>query len=62
MSFNFHDQGFVPVDSYSRNLDRRVAMDEYPYGYEGEVPPAGYQNTAMVKHYENAKEKKQRDL
>lgn len=62
MSFNFNDQGFVASDSYSRNLDRRVAMDEYPYGYDGEVPPAGYQNEAMVKHYENAKEKPQRPV
>lgn len=44
MSFNFQDQGFSPTDSYSRILDRRVAMDEYPYGYEGEVPPAGHAN------------------
>jgi hypothetical protein len=44
MSFNFLDQGFDPSDSYSRKLDRRVAMDEYPYGYEGEVPPAGHKN------------------
>ena len=62
MSFNNHDQGFIPADSYSRQLDRRVAMDEHPYGYEGEVPPAGYQNKEMTHHYENAKEKKQRDL
>ena len=44
MSFNIQDQGFMPEDSYSRKLDRRVAMDEYPYGYEGEVPPAGHKN------------------
>lgn len=62
MSFNFHDQGFIPSDSYSRNLDRRVAMDEHPYGYEGEVPPAGYQNKEMVHHYQNSVEKKQKDL
>lgn len=62
MSFNYHDQGFIPGDSYSRNLDRRVAMDEHPYGYEGEVPPAGYQNTEMVRHYQNPVEKRQKDL
>lgn len=44
MSFNKQDQGFDPCDSYSRLLDRRVAMDEYPYGYEGEVPPQGHPN------------------
>lgn len=60
MSFNYIDQGFIPGDSYSRNLDRRVAMDEHPYGYEGEVPPAGYQNKEMVQHYENPKEKRQK--
>ena len=59
MSFNYLDQGFIPGDSYSRNLDRRVAMDEHPYGYEGEAPSAAYQNTEMVKHYQNPKEKRQ---
>lgn len=44
MSFNYQDQGYQPSESYSRQLDRRVAMDEYPYGYEGEVPPAGHAN------------------
>lgn len=44
MSFNFYDQKFIPGESYSRRLDRRVAMDEYPYGYEGEVPPQGHAN------------------
>ena len=34
MSFNFLDQGYNPEESYSRQLDRRVAMDEHPYGYE----------------------------
>ncbi len=54
MSFNFLDQGFVPSDSYSRNLDRRVALDEYPYGYIGDEPPAGYANQGLLNDaYEN---------
>ncbi len=54
MSFNWLDQGFMPSDSYSRNLDRRVAMDEYPYGYIGDEPPAGYANQGIIdKAYEN---------
>lgn len=44
MSFNFLDQGFLPEDSYSRVLDRRVARDEYPYGYSGGEPPQGHHN------------------
>ncbi len=54
MSFNFLDQGFVPQDSYSRCLDRSVATDEYPYGYIGDEPPAGYANQGLIdKAYEN---------
>lgn len=48
MSFNFLDQGFMPGASYSRELDRRVSMDEYPYGYDGDTPPAGYANQGIV--------------
>ena len=44
MSFNFFDQGHIPEDSYSRQLDRRVARDEYPYGYDGGEPPQGHHN------------------
>jgi hypothetical protein len=62
MSFNFHDQGFIPCDSYSRQLDRRVAMDEYPYGYEAGEPPAGHHNTQMVHKYKNEKEMRQKEL
>ncbi len=54
MSFNFLDQGFVSSDSYSRNLDRRVAMDEHPYGYDGDEPPAFYSNQGLInEHYKN---------
>lgn len=62
MSFNFHDQGFIPSDSYSRELDRRVAMDEYPYGYDGEVPPQGYANGMGLVNdeYRNQKERPQK--
>lgn len=48
MSFNFFDQGFLPETSYSRELDRRVAMDEYPYGYDGNEPPSAYVNQGIV--------------
>jgi hypothetical protein len=44
MSFNFLDQGYFPEDSYSRQLDRRVAEQEYPYGYILHEPPAGHPN------------------
>ena len=54
MSFNNLDQGFQPEDSYSRVLDRRVTMDEYPYGYVGDTPPAGYANQGIVdRAYQN---------
>lgn len=62
MSFNFLDQGFSPCDSYSRKLDRRVAMDEFPYGYEGDTPPQGHANGMGLinDEYNNAREKPQK--
>ena len=60
MSFNFLDQGFSPEDSYSRMLDKRVAMDEYPYGYIGDEPPSAFVNQGLVdRAYENPKLKPQ---
>jgi hypothetical protein len=54
MSFNFYDQMHVPGESYSRRLDRRVAMDEYPYGYEAMEPGAGHVNQGLIDdRYEN---------
>ncbi len=54
MSFNFFDQAFIPGESYSRRLDRRVAMDEYPYGYEAMEPGPGHVNQGLINdHYEN---------
>lgn len=54
MSFNFLDQGYLPGESYSRKLDLRVAMDEYPYGYNGSEPPAGHENQGLINdHYDN---------
>ena len=44
MSFSFLNQKFIPEDSYSRQLDKRVAADEYPYGYDGGEPPEGHRN------------------
>jgi hypothetical protein len=50
MSFNFLDQGYLPEDSYSRQLDRRVADQEYPYGYTSNEPPAGHPNDRIDAH------------
>ena len=52
MSFNFLDQGYMPEDSYSRQIDRRVAEQEYPYGYVIDEPPAGHVNSLSdAMHY-----------
>ncbi len=48
MSFNFLDQGLMPEESYSRKLDRRVALDEYPYGYDAQEPDAGHVNQGLI--------------
>jgi hypothetical protein len=48
MSFNWFDQGYGPEESYARQLDRRVAMDEYPYGYEAREPAAGHVNQGLI--------------
>lgn len=48
MSFNWLDQGVSPEESYSRKLDRRVAADEYPYGYDTQEPCAGYVNQGLI--------------
>lgn len=50
MSFNFLDQGYFPEDSYSRQLDRRVADQEYPYGYTMNEPAAGHPNSMSDVH------------
>ena len=44
MSFNWMDQSYNPEESYSRQLDRRVALDEHPYGYEKGDMAAGHVN------------------
>ena len=52
MSFFFFNQGFIPSDSYSRQLDKRVAADEFPYGYDGGEPPQAHHNTGFLdEHY-----------
>ena len=52
MSFNWFDQEISPEESYSRKLDRRVAMDEYPYGYDAMEPAAGHVNQGLINdHY-----------
>lgn len=40
MSFDVHMMGSLVPESYSRRLDERVAMEEMPYGYTSEPPPA----------------------
>ena len=60
MSFSWFNQGFLPSDSYSRQLDKRVAADEFPYGYDAGEPPANHHNEGFLdEHYKNpSKEKK----
>lgn len=52
----------MPEDSYSRQLDKRVARDEFPYGYDDGEPPEGHRNEGFLdEHYVNpssTKEKK----
>ncbi len=40
MSFDVHSMGSLVPESYSRQLDERVLMQEKPYGYTTEPPPA----------------------
>lgn len=40
MSFDVHMLGSLVPESYSRQLDERVFMQEMPYGYTTEPPPA----------------------
>ena len=58
MSFSWFNQGFMPEDSYSRQLDKRVACDEFPYGYDGGEPPAAHHNSGFLdEHYKNPSSK-----
>lgn len=40
MSFSVHEMGSLVPESYSRQLDERVYIQEMPYGYVTEPPPA----------------------
>lgn len=40
MSFDVHMMGSLVPESYSRQLDERVAMQEMPYGYTSSPPSA----------------------
>ncbi len=40
MSFDVHMMGSLVPESYSRQIDERVARQEMPYGYTNEPPPA----------------------
>ncbi len=39
-SFSIHELGSMVPESYSRKLDERVLIQEMPYGYVSEPPPA----------------------
>jgi len=39
-SFSIHELGSIVPESYSRQLDERVLMQEMPYGYTSPPPPA----------------------
>ncbi len=39
-SFSIHELGSIVPESYSRKLDERVLIQEMPYGYTSEPPPA----------------------
>lgn len=40
MSFSVHEMGSLVPESYSRQLDERVSIQEMPYGYVIGPPPA----------------------
>ncbi|MES2122735.1 MAG: hypothetical protein V4492_08180 [Chlamydiota bacterium] len=40
MTFDVHQLGSLVPESYSRQIDERVAHQEMPYGYTSEPPPA----------------------
>jgi len=40
MTFDVHMMGSLVPESYSRQIDERVAHQEMPYGYTNEPPPA----------------------
>lgn len=48
MSFNWLDQHYNPEESYSRQLDRRVSLDEHPYGYTSGDMAAGHPNQGLI--------------
>ncbi len=39
-SYSIHEMGSIVPESYSRKLDERVLIQEMPYGYTSEPPPA----------------------
>lgn len=40
MSFNIHELTPLVPESYSRYIDEKIFIDEMPYGYDGDGPPA----------------------
>ncbi len=60
MSFDVHMMGSLVPESYSRQLDERVAMTEKPYGYVT-PPPAADTGDFDMQSRESHKEYKSRD-
>jgi hypothetical protein len=40
MSFSVHEMGSLVPESYSRKIDQTILVQEMPYGYISEPPPA----------------------
>ena len=55
MSFDVHELGSLIPESYSRQLDERVARQEMPYGYTTN-PPAADTGDFNQKRLESKKE------
>lgn len=61
MEIEFLGSYFGPSESYSRQLDRQVASQEMPYGYQGNPPAAdtgNYDMYARESHKEYPRKKK----
>lgn len=54
MGFEFHIFS-SPPQSYSRELDDRVAAQEMPYGYSNPPPPYDHENREAIEAYNSQK-------
>lgn len=64
MSFDVHMMGSLVPESYSRQLDERVAMQEMPYGYQMPPPPADtgdYDQYKLESHKQYPPKQRERD-